>query len=198
MNQFASVGIDGTLLRLIVGRPFPPRTSADLVLPILLARTPWLRVGLVGGTPEANARARVAIAGMVSDGSEVCYSIDGYSGLTASEVPAGLDILIVGLGAPLQDQFASELIRLPNSPRLVVTCGGWLDQVSVPTYYPPWAYRLKLNWLVRLIREPRRLWRRYSIDAAIALRLAPRLRREVVRLPGFEAIMGLDRVVTRQ
>jgi hypothetical protein len=29
---------------------------------------------------------------------------------------------------------------------------------------------LRLNWLVRLAREPRRLWRRYTVDAVRAVR----------------------------
>ena len=80
---------------------------------------------------------------------------------------AGAELVVVGLGAPLQDFYALEL-RAPGM--LVVTCGGWLDQFCAVSYYPSWAYPLRLNWLVRLAREPRRLWRRYSVDALRALR----------------------------
>jgi hypothetical protein len=34
---------------------------------------------------------------------------------------------------------------------------------------------LRLNWLVRLAREPKRLWRRYTIDAVRALRARAKL-----------------------
>jgi hypothetical protein len=75
-------------------------------------------------------------------------------------------IAVLGLGAPLQDHYA---LATASPGILVATCGGWLDQFAGDTYYPAWAYPLRLNWLVRLAREPRRLWRRYTIDALRAL-----------------------------
>ena len=51
--------------------------------------------------------------------------------------------------------------RLPGIA--VITCGGYFDQVIVGDYYPAWAYPMRLNWLVRMWHEPRRLWRRYLI-----------------------------------
>jgi hypothetical protein len=39
-----------------------------------------------------------------------------------------------------------------------------------------------LNWLVRLAREPRRLWRRYTIDAVRALRSRAELAEYVIGL----------------
>ena len=70
--------------------------------------------------------------------------------------------------APLQDHYA---LAATSPGVLVVTCGGWLDQFAGgEPYYPAWAYPLRLNWLVRLAREPRRLWRRYTIEAIRAVR----------------------------
>ena len=85
---------------------------------------------------------------------------------------------MVGLGAPLQDQYALQLADAGLRGALVATCGGWLDQVTTPDYYPRFAYHAKLNWAVRLVREPRRLWRRYTVDAV-------RARRRQVELRGY-------------
>jgi exopolysaccharide biosynthesis WecB/TagA/CpsF family protein len=98
---------------------------------------------------------------------------DGYAERpTAAELrndlrAARVQIAILGLGAPLQDHYA---LAATSPGVLVVTCGGWLDQFAGDeSYYPAWAYPLRLNWLVRLAREPRRLWRRYTVDAVRAL-----------------------------
>jgi N-acetylglucosaminyldiphosphoundecaprenol N-acetyl-beta-D-mannosaminyltransferase len=49
--------------------------------------------------------------------------------------------------------------------RLIMTGGGYLDHLAEAVdWYPKWIRRLRLNWLYRLWREPRRLWRRYTIE----------------------------------
>ncbi len=69
----------------------------------------------------------------------------------------------------LQEQWALDVAAvLPAG--LVLTCGGFFDQIHPARYYPSWAYALRLNWAVRLAREPGRLWRRYSVEALEASR----------------------------
>ncbi len=76
---------------------------------------------------------------------------------------AGIDCILIGAGAPMQERLAIELSR--RAPHAVIcTCGGYFDQVILPRpYYPAWAYPLRMNWVVRLAKEPRRLWRRYLL-----------------------------------
>ena len=180
IEQFDYLGLDGILLCRLV-RSGAARTSADLVLPLLLEAAAPLRVALVGSTPETLAQVAAKIE--AEYGHSVVLVRDGYAGLPTPEElrrelrAARAQVAIVGLGAPLQDRYALAL----RSPRmLVATCGGWLDQFAGGTYYPAWAYPLKLNWLVRLAREPKRLWRRYSVDAVRALRARHQLTDYVV------------------
>ncbi|MCZ2846982.1 WecB/TagA/CpsF family glycosyltransferase [Modestobacter sp. VKM Ac-2978] len=180
IEEFDYLGLDGILLCRLV-RSGAERTSADLVLPLLLEAAAPLRVALIGSTPGTLAQVAARIE--AEYGHNVVLVRDGYTGLPAPEelrrqlLAARAQVAIVGLGAPLQDRYALAL----RSPRmLVATCGGWLDQFAGGTYYPAWAYPLKLNWLVRLAREPRRLWRRYSVDAVRALRARRRLTDYVV------------------
>lgn len=76
-----------------------------------------------------------------------------------------IDVVICGMGAPRQDQFLLGL-KASGWKGLGFTCGGYLDQASVSgvTYYPDWINRLNLRAPYRLLREPRRLWRRYLVD----------------------------------
>lgn len=74
------------------------------------------------------------------------------------------DILWVGLPTPLQQNWVWE-----NSERIratvIITGGSYLDHLAERlNWYPEWINQLRLSWLYRLWREPRRLWKRYSID----------------------------------
>lgn len=73
------------------------------------------------------------------------------------------DILVVGFGMPLQELWLQE-----NWPELRVNValptGALLDYVSGQVRRgPPWMTQHGLEWLARLVIEPRRLWRRYLI-----------------------------------
>ncbi|MGY1840828.1 MULTISPECIES: WecB/TagA/CpsF family glycosyltransferase [unclassified Modestobacter] len=175
IDRFDYVGIDGLLLRWLTA-PAAPRTSADLVLPRLFDRVPEkCRVALVGSQrPSLDAAARAIEA--LPSAPKVVFTCDGYGELpTASDLANRLlkldvQVVVVGLGAPLQDNYVLDLVECGMSHEVLLTCGGWLDQVASPTYYPSFAYRLKVNWLIRVLREPGRLWRRYTVEAVLAYR----------------------------
>jgi len=173
-HAFTHIGIDGVFLRWLA-EVDSPRTSADLVIPELLKRVAGgTRVALIGGNPSDVENARIAVQAAYPD-VQVALVIDGYDGLpdpvrlAARIDEAGVDLVILGLGAPRQDEYALALHEATGRAPVVLTCGGWLDQIAQPRYYPRFAYPLRLNWLVRLLREPRRLWRRYTVVAVRAL-----------------------------
>ncbi len=73
---------------------------------------------------------------------------------------SGAGILLVGLGCPRQEVFAYEFRESLSIPLLAVGAAfpfiaGLLPQA------PPWMQRKGLEWLFRLMAEPKRLWRRY-------------------------------------
>jgi N-acetylglucosaminyldiphosphoundecaprenol N-acetyl-beta-D-mannosaminyltransferase len=74
------------------------------------------------------------------------------------------DVLWVGLSTPLQQRWVHENRDRINSC-VVITSGGYLDHLAERVnWYPAFFNKLHLSWLYRLLREPRRLWRRYSIE----------------------------------
>jgi len=182
-------GVDGQLLRWILGHPV--RTSADLVVPVLLQRDESIRrVLAIGGRGDRGADLEAAFSRLA--GRQVAVrSVDGYEGLPrAAELQqlveqAAPDLLLVGMGAGLQERVLVEGAAGMRRG-YALTCGGFLDQVLQVRYYPAWAYPLRLNWLVRLLREPRRLWRRYSVDALRAVARRSGLRAEMGTVPGMQ------------
>lgn len=74
---------------------------------------------------------------------------------------SGAGICFVGLGCPRQEVFAYEMREYIHMPLIAVGAAfafhaGMLEQA------PPWMQRNGLEWLFRLTREPKRLWKRYS------------------------------------
>ncbi|MBV9827133.1 MAG: WecB/TagA/CpsF family glycosyltransferase [Alphaproteobacteria bacterium] len=102
---------------------------------------------------------------------------------------ASPDVLLVTMGMPRQEQWLNDHWHLLNA-RVAVTAGALVDHVAGRAHRPPrWVANLGLEWLVRLVREPRRLWRRYLIGLPV---LATRVLRERVRLTRQQSISARD------
>jgi N-acetylglucosaminyldiphosphoundecaprenol N-acetyl-beta-D-mannosaminyltransferase len=71
-------------------------------------------------------------------------------------------IVLVGLGQPRQEEWiAANKNRVRAA--IFVAVGGYFEHVARQAgCYPAWAYQWHLNWAYRLLREPRRLWKRYT------------------------------------
>ncbi len=81
----------------------------------------------------------------------------------AAEIAAsGARICLVGLGCPRQEVFVHEHRELLSMPMLAV--GAAFDfHAGLLAQAPRWMQDRGLEWLFRLRREPRRLWRRYLV-----------------------------------
>jgi N-acetylglucosaminyldiphosphoundecaprenol N-acetyl-beta-D-mannosaminyltransferase len=73
------------------------------------------------------------------------------------------DLLCVAFGAPKQEIWMME--NVPNLPvGAAISVGAALDtQAGLRKRAPKWTHHVGLEWLYRLVREPRRLWRRYLV-----------------------------------
>ncbi|MDV6309974.1 WecB/TagA/CpsF family glycosyltransferase [Gordonia amicalis] len=187
IRDFDFIGIDGLLLGYIVGGCV--RSSADLIIPHLLKGRRLGRPTKVVAVGSSSEICGAACAVFTSWADIEALSLNGYEDLRSDEfedrvVRFDPDIAIIGLGAGLQEDVALRLSK-KLSRGLILTCGGFLDQVVVPQYYPDWAYKYRLNWAVRLAREPRRLGSRYSIDALRAVIHSSKLRSLVNGSAGF-------------
>jgi N-acetylglucosaminyldiphosphoundecaprenol N-acetyl-beta-D-mannosaminyltransferase len=80
---------------------------------------------------------------------------------------ASPDILFVGLGAPKQEKWIYENYRQLAVP-VSIGIGVSFELVSnMVTRAPVVMQRLGLEWLFRLLVEPRRLWKRYVLGNTI-------------------------------
>ena len=170
-----------------VGTPLPQKVSgSDLVIPVAQAasRHGW-RVYLVGGGPgvaaEAAARLRRAHGTNVVGADDPLVSPAGVAVAEAAVLErirrAGAQVVLVGFGAPKQELWI-ERVRDEIAPAVLLAVGAGIDFVAgTQRRAPRWMSRVGLEWLFRLAREPRRLWRRYLVNDPAILLLVGRMLR---------------------
>lgn len=95
------------------------------------------------------------------------------------------DLLFVGIGSPLKEQFIDRW-RMELGVKFAMGVGGTFDVVAGKVARAPlWMQRAGLEWLFRLLQEPRRMWRRYLVTnsrfLAMLAREMFRRRRDTVR-----------------
>lgn len=73
---------------------------------------------------------------------------------------SGASIVFVGLGCPRQEVFAYEFRDILPMPIVAVGAAFPFLAGEIPQA-PQWMQDAGLEWLFRLVSEPRRLWRRY-------------------------------------
>jgi N-acetylglucosaminyldiphosphoundecaprenol N-acetyl-beta-D-mannosaminyltransferase len=73
------------------------------------------------------------------------------------------DIVWVGLSTPKQEHWMASHIGRLQAPVLIGVGAAFDFHAGLKRQAPRWIQRSGLEWLFRLVMEPRRLWRRYLI-----------------------------------
>jgi exopolysaccharide biosynthesis WecB/TagA/CpsF family protein len=148
--------------------------GSDLLAPVLdLAAARGARVALIGGGDATRAYwsdvLPVRRPGLVMAGVWPVRWADldrpGAGAVLAATIAlARPDILIVSLGKPRQELWLHDHMTATGA-RLALPVGSAADYLAGTARRPPaWVRQLGAEWLLRLIREPRRLWRRYLLE----------------------------------
>jgi N-acetylglucosaminyldiphosphoundecaprenol N-acetyl-beta-D-mannosaminyltransferase len=125
-------------------------------------------VGFFGGTPAVleklleNFRQQFPKLRMVYTWSPPFRALTPAEDETAvaAITASGARILLVGLGCPKQERWMME--HRGRVPAVMLGVGAAFDfHAGNVRQAPRWMMRLGLEWLFRLVMEPRRLWRRY-------------------------------------
>jgi N-acetylglucosaminyldiphosphoundecaprenol N-acetyl-beta-D-mannosaminyltransferase len=88
------------------------------------------------------------------------------------------DIVWVGLSTPKQEYWMASHIGRVDAPVMIGVGAAFDFLTGLKRQAPPWMQRNGLEWLFRLMSEPRRLWRRYAsiVPRFIALAAAQLIR----------------------
>ena len=74
------------------------------------------------------------------------------------------DILFVGLGAPKQEKWIYRYKDEYQVPVSIGIGGCFEFESGIIERAPKWMQNNGLEWLWRLVKEPKRLWKRYLVD----------------------------------
>jgi N-acetylglucosaminyldiphosphoundecaprenol N-acetyl-beta-D-mannosaminyltransferase len=89
-------------------------------------------------------------------------STEAKAGIASTIRKSGARIIFVGLGCPRQEIWIYEHLRDLRMPMLALGAAFDIHAGLLPQA-PKWMQDRGLEWLFRLYREPRRLWRRYLL-----------------------------------
>ncbi len=171
-------GMPVVWLSRLMGAPLPERiTGHDLVHGFAdLAARRGYSVFFLGATPELADKAASTLRhrhpGLRVAGAYAGAFTEGGLGLTQADEDGAVDsikaarpeFLFVALGCPKQEFWIQRHMKAVGVP-VCIGVGSVLDVLGGRVSRAPvWAQQAGMEWAVRLVQEPRRLWKRYLLQ----------------------------------
>ena len=199
LPKFDVVTCDSQILFMaakLLGTPLRERVSGSDFFPrwyTLHKDDPRVTVFLCGGGPgiaeiaAKNINAKVGrqmVVGADSPPFDYDRRPDVIEQMIAKINASRASVLLVGLGAGRQEKFIVRYRdRMPHV-RTFLPLGGTIDYEAQTLPRPsPWVTDAGLEWLYRLLSEPRQRWRRYLVHQPPALYQLSRQRLGIYRNP---------------
>jgi N-acetylglucosaminyldiphosphoundecaprenol N-acetyl-beta-D-mannosaminyltransferase len=175
------IGADGVPLiwaSQLLGNPLPGRVNGTDLMYKLLERADekGYRIFFLGAKEQVLGRV-LDVVRKAYPGVRIAGSHHGY--FTAAEEltivekirAAQADILFIAFGTPQKELWVKRYLSAMGVP-IVHGVGGSFDVLAgVIPRAPLWMQRNGLEWLFRLLQEPRRMWRRYLVTNGMFLLL---------------------------
>jgi len=165
--QFAAFFLTGKWLQ----RTTPP----EWIGPVLERLGPEASIFWIGGQPEIAAQAAAAYearyhvktAGVQHGYFDADPNSADSRALIARINAARPNIILLNMGMPRQERWLLDNYHLLETG-VAITAGALVDHAAGRVRRPPrWVANLGVEWLVRLLVEPRRLWRRYLLGLPV-------------------------------
>jgi len=130
------------------------------------------KIYLYGSTQEVIEKAQKELVKMYPKINIVGYC-NGYideNDAMEKIKKSGADILFVGLGSPKQEEFIIKYKDQLKETKILMPVGGSFDVISkTKRRAPNWIIKINLEWLYRLLQEPRRIFRQTKLLKFICL-----------------------------
>jgi exopolysaccharide biosynthesis WecB/TagA/CpsF family protein len=176
-----------TLAARLLGTPLKERVSGSDYFPRFYARyrnDPSVTVFICGGAPgvaelacrKINAKVgRQMVVGTCAPSRDYDRNPDEIDQLISQINRSGATVLVVGLGGGRQEKFIFRYRDRMPGVQLFLPLGGTIDYEAETLRRPPaWITDAGLEWLYRLLREPRQRWYRYLVHQPPVLYLLAR------------------------
>ena len=126
-------------------------------------------IGLYGGTPELLQQFARTLTSRYPGTRVVCQIAPPFRPLTPEEdkrvtqeiVSSGARIVFVGIGCPKQERWM--VLHKERIPAVMLGVGAAFDfHTGRVRQAPHWMQVAGLEWVFRLLMDPKRLWKRYA------------------------------------
>jgi len=163
----------------LFGGKLPERVAGIDLLEALCARAEadGVRVYFLGGTPSvihgAASEMRRRHPKLHIEASDGYFAANSARSRIRQIQSSRAGLLFVGMGTPLQEKFIEAYFE-QSGTGIAIGVGGSFDVIAGLRFRAPrWTARFGLEWLVRLVQEPRRLlWRYLTSNSVFCLLLA--------------------------
>jgi exopolysaccharide biosynthesis WecB/TagA/CpsF family protein len=154
----------------LLGSNLPADLNGNFFSPLVLQMAaergwPVFLLGARPGVADTAARnlARRSPQLRVVGTRDGFFSVEEEDDVVAQIRESGAGLLMVAMGNPAQERWLDRWMDKTEA-RLGIGVGAFLDfQAGAVRRAPHWMNRIGLEWLYRLYKEPRRMWRRYLI-----------------------------------
>jgi len=159
----------GTELFHVTGSDLTARLFREVVQPgdriTLIVASDAIAAGMLRTYPHLAIRAHVPPMGVARDPAAFRECVEFALAERAR-------FIFIGIGAPQSEIIAHALARDPRATGIALCTGASLEfMLGLKRRAPRWMQSLGLEWLHRLLSEPRRLWRRYVLGVVPLVRL---------------------------
>ena len=163
------------LAHIAANREFPDNLNGTDFTPALLRAIPGgTRLYLAGGAPGVAEESAERISAMCPQ-IEICGCCDGYAGANRGKTDVARlkpDLVLAAMGNPAQERWIWDTSRA-SGRGVFLGVGALFDFITHRHVRAPvTVQRLRLEWLYRLMQEPGRMWRRYSLEILYVLAAA--------------------------
>jgi N-acetylglucosaminyldiphosphoundecaprenol N-acetyl-beta-D-mannosaminyltransferase len=163
-----------------------PRTGTDRVADLMKSdKSRDLVIALVGPPPTETEALRARYPDRrflhIDTPAKLVRGTAEWDACVAAAASGSWQVLLSCLSFPKQEWFAADVRASRKTGGGVILCvGAAVDFLSGTLARAPEGFqRLGLEWLYRLLTDPRRLWRRYLIDGPKIFLIYLRRRRSV-------------------
>ncbi len=155
----------------LLGKPLPERVAGiDLMQELIkLAYNRKYKIFFFGAREEVVKKVVEKYSREYSPEIIAGYRNGYYSEeeepLIAKQIAeSGANILFVGISSPKKEKFLYKYKHILKNVNFIMGVGGSFDVIAGKIKRAPkWMQKCGLEWVYRLVQEPRRMWRRYLI-----------------------------------
>lgn len=178
INNADMVLIDGSGLAIGFGLKYFKRArrtrGGDLMLELCQAASEnGVEIGFYGGREEYKEKLLAFLYSRFPNLKVSSFIVPPFREISEKENDqyvnalnqSGAKIIFVGIGCPRQEKWISNNINRVQA--VMIGVGGAFDQFSGRIGMPPkWVQIAGIEWLFRLVREPRRMWKRNFVHSS--------------------------------